>query len=86
MTMKSRFLALLFCLLSAWSLACPLCQKRQPKGFANITHGTGPENLFDYVMLYGSIVVVVLTLGLLIYYSIKPKSADQQPVIDWNHG
>ncbi|MBO0929370.1 hypothetical protein [Fibrella aquatilis] len=84
--MKTRFLTLLFCLLSLWSFACPLCRKRQPKGFANITHGTGPEGLFDYVVFYSSIGVVVLTFGLLIYYSVKPRRAVHPPLIDWNHG
>ena len=86
MTTKTCYLTIVFCLLSLRSLACPACQKRQPKGFANITHGTGPEDLFDYVMLYGSIVVVVLSFGLLIYYSLKPKRAVHPPFIDWTHG
>ena len=76
-------------------MACPVCDKRQPKGFAGITHGTGPEGAFDYWMLYGSIAVVVLTLLLFVRFLIWPdrRTAEthvmhrlkQQHFIDWNH-
>ena len=71
-------------------IACPLCKKRQPTGFANITHGTGPEGAFDYWMLYGSIGIVVVTLLLFIRFMIKPETAamrrlKQHGFADWNH-
>lgn len=70
--------------------ACPLCKKRQPVGFADITHGTGPESVFDYWMLYGSIGVVILTLFLFIRFTIKPETAamrhsKQHGFSDWNY-
>ena len=70
--------------------ACPLCEKRQPAGFANITHGTGPEGAFDYWMLYGSIGVVIITLLLFIRFMISPETAamrhlKQHGFSDWNH-
>ena len=71
-------------------MACPVCEKRQPAGFANITHGTGPEGAFDYWMLYGSIGVVILTLLLYIRFIIRPETAamrhlKQHGFADWNH-
>ena len=71
-------------------MACPVCDKRQPKGFAGITHGTGPESAFDYWMLYGSMAVVVLTLLLFVRFMIRPETRamnrlKQQHFIDWNH-
>ena len=71
-------------------IACPVCDKRQPKGFAGITHGTGPESAFDYWMLYGSMAVVVLTLLLFVRFMVRPETRamnrlKQQHFIDWNH-
>ncbi|MBO0931831.1 hypothetical protein [Fibrella aquatilis] len=56
--------------------ACPVCEKRQPKGFAGITHGTGPESPLDYWILYGAIAIVMLTFILFIWYVIKPKTRE----------
>ena len=73
--MKKNLLSLLTMLLLALpTLACPVCQKSQPKGFANITHGVGPGGPFDYFMLYGSIAVVVLTFGLFFRHLFRPDN------------
>lgn len=66
-------LASLFISLPLW--ACPVCDKRQPKGFAGITHGVGPSGTFDYLMLYGAILVVALTFGLFLRFLLWPESA-----------
>ena len=89
--MKTSLTTLFLGLITATSLiACPVCDKRQPKGFAGITHGTGPEGAFDYWMLYGSIAVVVLTLLLFVWFMISPETATmrhlkQHGFSDWNH-
>ncbi|MDJ0367715.1 hypothetical protein QMK33_21425 [Hymenobacter sp. H14-R3] len=67
------FLGNLFIALPLW--ACPVCDKRQPKGFAGITHGVGPGGPFDYLMLYGSILVVLVTFGLFLRFLLLPESA-----------
>ncbi len=77
--MKMRLLALLTTLLLALpALACPLCEKNQPKGFAGITHGVGPGGPFDYVMLYGSIAVVAFTFILFFRYLLRPDNRRNQ--------
>ncbi|GJM28390.1 MAG: hypothetical protein DHS20C17_10250 [Cyclobacteriaceae bacterium] len=50
---------------SSW--ACEVCKQNQPKPLQNITHGTGPQSDWDYVILVVGIVVVLLTL----FYSLK---------------
>ena len=60
------------------ALACPVCEKNQPKGFATITHGVGPGGLFDYVMLYGSIAIVAVTFILFFRYLLRPDSRRNQ--------
>ena len=90
--MKTNLIMAALCwLIATTSLAaCPLCEKRQPAGFANITHGTGPQEAFDYWMLYGSIGIVILTLLLFIRFIIRPETAamhhlKQNGFSDWNH-
>ncbi len=84
--MKPICVSILLGLLSTvTTMACPLCKKNQPAGFANITHGVGPQNGFDYAMLYGSVFVVVITLGLLGWFILRPgqhtiQQIDIQPV------
>jgi uncharacterized membrane protein len=74
--MKKNLLWLLVgLLLTGPVLACPLCAKQQPKGFANITHGVGPGGWFDYAMLYGSIAVVVLVFAGFFWLLMRPDNA-----------
>ncbi len=72
---KNLLLLLLGLLLTGPALACPLCAKQQPKGFANITHGVGPGGWFDYAMLYGSIAVVALVFACFFWFLMRPDSA-----------
>ncbi len=72
---KNLLLLLASLLLAAPVLACPLCAKQQPKGFANITHGVGPGGWFDYAMLYGSIAIVVLVFAVFFWLLVRPDSA-----------
>lgn len=47
--------------------ACPVCEKQQPKILRGITHGTGPQSNWDWL-----IVVVMLFITLLVlFYSAK---------------
>jgi hypothetical protein len=54
-------------LLSVVSYACPVCEKRQPKVLRGITHGGGPEGNLDYFIVWGMVLIVLVTL----YYSVK---------------
>ncbi|MFC7671369.1 hypothetical protein ACFQT0_31150 [Hymenobacter humi] len=53
-------------------------RENQPKGFAGVTHGVGPGGAFDYVMLYGSIAVVVVTLMLFFRFLLRPDNRRNQ--------
>lgn len=55
----------------AW--ACEVCQKNQPKGLENITHGPGPAGDFDYVISIIAVIIVAFTLFYSIKYLVKPK-------------
>lgn len=49
------------------SLACEVCKKQQPKALRGITHGAGPQSDWDYVVVLGTVLIVVVSL----FYSIK---------------
>ena len=65
--MKLFFLMLLLLLSGTWILACPVCEKQQPKVLRGITHGAGPQSQWDYVIVGIGVVIVLLTL----LYSLK---------------
>lgn len=55
------------------SLACEVCKSKQPKGLADITHGSGPGGNLDYIIVWGAAIIVTLTLGLSLKFLIKPQ-------------
>lgn len=63
----------LFLLVQQFAMACDVCQKNQPSGFKNITHGAGPSGNFDYVIMGTAIAIVLATLYLSFKFLIKPK-------------
>ena len=66
--MKKKIL-LLLCMIgsAAAAMACPACEKQQPKLLKGISHGVGPQSKWDYVIVIAVALIVVATL----YYSIK---------------
>lgn len=65
--MKKLILILIFFLPGFVTIACPVCDKQQPKILQGISHGTGPGNQWDYVIVWVAVVVVLATL----FYSVK---------------
>ena len=49
------------------ALACAICEKQQPKILRGITHGTGPEGNFDYIIIWIMVAITMATL----YFSVK---------------
>jgi len=63
-----RFLSVFWLILFSATLnACPVCEKQQPKVLRGITHGTGPDSQWDYIIVSLAIAVVLFTL----FYSLK---------------
>lgn len=70
-----KLIFLLVICLPVSSLACEVCQARQPKALKGITHGTGPEAAFDMVIIWGAVAIVGITLFLSIKYLVRPKES-----------
>lgn len=65
--MKKAFLTILPFVTAFACVACPVCERQQPKVFRGIAHGAGPTNNWDYVIVWSIVAVTVLTL----FYSAK---------------
>ena len=68
---KFKFLSV-FLVLGQIGLACPVCEKQQPKILRGIAHGAGPESNWDYVIIWTAVVIVVFTLFFSIKWLIRP--------------
>jgi len=53
-----------------WS--CPLCEKQQPELTRGITHGTGPQSNWDWVIIAIISLITLFTLIASLKYLIKP--------------
>jgi len=52
--------------------ACKVCERQQPKVLQGIVHGVGPQDNWDYISVWVTIIIAVLTLFFSIKYLIKP--------------
>lgn len=65
--MKKLLLLPSFMLIHIASIACEVCKKQQPKVLRGIAHGAGPQSDLDYLIVGGTVLIVVVSL----FYSIK---------------
>jgi len=54
------------------TFACPTCELAQPKYLRGITHGTGPQSNWDYLIISVTAVIVIATLFFSIKWLVKP--------------
>jgi phage shock protein PspC (stress-responsive transcriptional regulator) len=64
---KGLIITLLFAAMASVALACPVCERQQPKVLRGVVHGSSPESSWDYVIVAVVAVITVFTL----YYSVK---------------
>jgi hypothetical protein len=65
---------------SLWMSACPLCEKNQPKFLRGITHGTGPESNWDFVIIFATAAIVLYCTYFTIRRLIKPGEANKNHI------
>ena len=78
--MKKFIFVLIALTMHFYSIACPVCERNQPKLLKGIVHGAGPENSWDYTALWGMVVLVVLTLFFSIKWLIKPGETNNDHI------
>lgn len=70
--MKKVITTLILILLQTAAFACPVCERNQPKILRGIVHGSGPDSNWDYVSIWTTILIAVLTLFFSVKWLIKP--------------
>lgn len=71
--MKVKYLiSVLVIFIAQIAIACPVCEKQQPKITQGLTHGVGPQSNWDWVIIAITLLITVLTLIYSIKYLIKP--------------
>lgn len=58
------------------AFACEVCKQNQPEPLRNITHGTGPQGDWDYIIITAGIVIVSFTLFYSLKFLIRPGEKD----------
>jgi hypothetical protein len=70
--MKKTFLISCLLVFSVAVNACPVCEKQQPKLLKGIAHGAGPQSNWDYVIVWATAFIVLVTLVYTIKWIAKP--------------
>ena len=71
--MKVKYLlSVLIIFIAQIAIACPVCEKQQPKITQGLTHGAGPQSDWDWVIIAIITLLPVLTLIYSIKYLLKP--------------
>ncbi len=78
--MRKIWLTILLLLNAFWVMACPVCERNQPKVLKGITHGAGPEGQWDYVIVCITIVIVACTLFFSVKWLIRPGEKSESHI------
>ena len=73
-----KFITLAILVLQITAFGCPVCERNQPKILRGIVHGVGPDSNWDYVSIWITILIALITLFYSFKWLIKPgeKNAD----------
>lgn len=71
-------LALVF--VTSIGYTCPVCDKQQPKILQGITHGTGPESNWDYLIVWSTVIIVAFTLFYTIKWMVRPGEKENNHI------
>ena len=78
--MKKLLIILVFLSNALITIACPVCERNQPKLLRGITHGGGPESRWDYLIVYAAVIIVLGTLFFSVKWLIRPGEKSDQHI------
>ena len=78
--MKNVFAFIIFFLAHIGVYACDVCEKQQPKILRGITHGVGPQNNLDYLIVSVASAIVVATLFFSIKWLVSPGEKEEKHI------
>jgi hypothetical protein len=70
--MKKITLAFTMLMTGLSGFSCPTCEIAQPRYLRGITHGTGPQSSWDFVIVSSVAVIAIATLVFSIKWLVKP--------------
>lgn len=74
--MKKSILIIVLLIGRLTAYACPACEKQQPKILKGITHGAGPESNWDYVIVWATVLIVIITFFYAVKWMIRPGESN----------
>jgi phage shock protein PspC (stress-responsive transcriptional regulator) len=77
---KIKIILLLLLLLQIRIIACPVCERNQPKLLKGIVHGAGPESNWDYVSIVITAIIALVALVYSIKWLIKPNEKNSDHI------
>ncbi|OCK49651.1 MULTISPECIES: hypothetical protein [Chryseobacterium] len=73
---NKKILTLLFALFHMLYKACDACKLQQPEITKDLTHGTGPESEWDWLIVLIIVFITLVTLFHSVKFLIKPGEKD----------
>lgn len=61
-------------------IACEACKKQQPKLLQGITHGSGPDSNWDYLIVSIMVVITLYSFYAMVKCMAKPVDKDHQDI------
>jgi hypothetical protein len=62
------------------AIACDACKKQQPQLLQGITHGSGPDSNWDYLIVSAMVIITVYSAYAAIKCLVKPKEKNYQDI------
>lgn len=78
--MKKYIVFASFLIIGFISNACPVCERNQPKVLRGIVHGSGPDSNWDYVSVWITGIIAIITLFYTIKWLIKPGEKNKEHI------
>lgn len=78
--MKKIICILSLIILAVNVMACPVCERNQPKALRGIVHGSGPDSQWDYISVWVTIAIAMITLFFTIKYLWRPGEKNKEHI------
>lgn len=78
--MKKVIVVILFMLTGFAVWACPVCERQKTGILKGLTHGSGPQSNWDYLIIAIMMVIVLATLFFSVKWIIRPGEKENEHI------
>lgn len=72
------FITTVFLMIGSFIKACPVCDRNKANQITlGLTHGAGPGNSWEWLIIIGMVLITLLALFLAIKFFIKPDNKER---------